>query len=81
MRRGPEVFESIKQGFQHSELTVYDAWVNYFSLGGTATYGQVRAFLVNEGPLEIAEQRVLAQSLNEVFIDEGRDHPVPYPDR
>jgi hypothetical protein len=79
MRPVPDVFESIKQGFQHTELTVYDTWIRYFSLGGTATYGQLRAFLVNEGPLEVGEQRVLAQSLNEVFIDEGLDHPVPYP--
>jgi hypothetical protein len=79
MRQSPEEFDSIRQGFQHTDLTFYDAWIRYFSLGGTATYGQLRAFLDNEGPLEKAEQRVLAHSLNEVFIDEGRDHPVPYP--
>jgi hypothetical protein len=81
MRPARERFESIKQGFQHTELTVYDAWLNYFSLGGNADYSQVKGFLVNDGALEIGEQRVLAQSLNEVFIGEGFDHPVPYPDQ
>ena len=74
-------FDSIKQGFEHTHLSVHDIWLIYYSLGGTATSGELEAYLVDEGPLEAAQQTVLAQSVNEVFLDAGLDHPVPYPER
>jgi hypothetical protein len=79
MREGAPPFESIQEGFQYTKLSVYDVWVIYYALGGTATSDQLRTYLRDEGSLGEAQQRVLAQSLNELFIDAGCDHPVPYP--
>jgi hypothetical protein len=73
-------FESIQQAFEHTALSIYDIWVIYFSLGGTATSTRVGSFLVDGGSLEPAQQRVLAQSVNEVFTGAGLDHPAPYPE-
>jgi hypothetical protein len=72
-------FVSIKEGFQHTDLSISDMWVIYYSLGGTATADEVEAYLIHEGPLDVAQERVLAQGINEVFIDSGLNHPVPYP--
>jgi hypothetical protein len=72
-------FEPIQQAFQHTDRSASDIWVIYYSLGGTATSARISSFLLDKGSLEPAQQRVLAQSLNEVFLEAGLDHPTPYP--
>jgi len=72
-------FESIRQAFMHTELSAYNMWVIYYSLGGTATSDELEAYLLDEGNLEVAQEWVLAQSVNEVFLDADANHPAPYP--
>jgi hypothetical protein len=72
-------FDSIRQAFMHTELSTYSMWVIYYSLGGTATSDEVDAYLLDEGDLEIGQEWVLAQSVNEVFLDADSNHPAPYP--
>jgi hypothetical protein len=77
----PVSFDSIRDAFENTSLTAFDVWVIYYSLGGTATSDDLEAYLVAEGPLDVGQERVLAQSINEVFLDADMNHPVPYPAR
>jgi hypothetical protein len=59
-------------------LTVDQLWVDYFALGGALSKAHVVAVLKGEQDLRDGEYNVLAQALNERFIDQEQNHPVPY---
>jgi hypothetical protein len=63
-----------------ADLTREELWLRYFELGGMSTAFEVEAFL--HGALEPSahDHDVLAQALNERFIELGGSHPVPYTD-
>ncbi len=63
----------MQAGMSHHEL-----WIAYFSLGGTAQPEEVRAYLDGGGGAESMDYDVLAHAINERFLDQGGDHPVPY---
>jgi len=54
-----------------------ELWVAYFALGGASSPNIVRSYLGGSGN-ELADYDVLAQAINERFVDRGGDHPVPY---
>jgi hypothetical protein len=72
-------FNSIQEGFENTTLSVYEAWLAYYALGGTESSARVGDYLKLDGDLDRAQQMVLAQAINEFFMDQGRNHPVPYP--
>ncbi len=73
---GHEILEAarVQAGMTHDEL-----WVAYFALGGAAEPGLVRAYLAGS-PMGPMDYDVLAQAINEKFVDGGGNHPVPYSD-
>jgi hypothetical protein len=75
----PLNFASIPEGFRYTTLSVHEAWLAYYSLGGTESSARVGEYLTLDGDLENAQQMVLAQAINEFFMDRGQNHPVPYP--
>jgi hypothetical protein len=70
------VLESARR---HAEMSFRDLWIAYFALGGRAQPDALRAYLSGQAALSM-EYDVLAQALNECFLDQGGDHPVPYHD-
>jgi predicted DNA-binding ribbon-helix-helix protein len=61
-----------------ADLTHGELWFRYFELGGMSTGIQLEAFLY--GALEPTDhdRDVIAQALNERFVELGGNHPVPY---
>lgn len=59
-------------------LSVSELWIAYFALGGTETAGAVRAYLGSEIDVPLIDFDVMAQAINERFMDLGGDHPTPY---
>ncbi len=59
-------------------FTVEELWLQYYSLGGTATEAEMRSFLTGEAIPTSPQYDVIAQALNERFVDRDLDHPVPY---
>jgi hypothetical protein len=57
-----------------------EVWLAYFALGGMESPEIVRAILAGSFAPSRADYDLLAQALNERFIDRGNDHPVPYRD-
>ena len=66
----------LEAGRQHAGMSFDDLWLDYFALGGAAPPGRLRDYLAGGGgPVDYD---VVAQAINERFIDRGDDHPVPY---
>lgn len=61
-----------------AQMSLSDLWLAYFALGGETQPEQFRNYLA-DGTGSI-EYDIVAQALNERFLENGGDHPVPYHD-
>jgi hypothetical protein len=73
---GHQVLEAARS---QAGMTLDELWWAYFSLGGTALPNAVQSYLDGSDGRAI-DYDVLAQAINERFLDLGGDHPVPYAD-
>jgi hypothetical protein len=64
---------------RQAAMSVEELWIAYFALGGRAQPDEVRAYL-GGAAVDSMDYDVLAQAINEHFIDQGANHPVPYRD-
>ena len=60
-------------GLSHGEL-----WLRYFELGGMSNTMELEAFLYGVLQPSAHDREVIAQALNERFVELGGNHPVPY---
>jgi hypothetical protein len=60
-------------------MTFDELWLAYFALGGASLPAALRSYLAGDGGNGI-DYDVLAQAINERFVDKGGNHPVPYRD-
>ena len=63
---------------QQAGLTNRDLWLGYCSLGGMAGPATLTAYLAGDVIPTRAEYDLVAQALNDTFVEAGDDHPVPY---
>lgn len=61
-------------------LSLDQLWVDYFTLGGSLSPQQIKAFLSGEHTLLDHDHDLLVHALNEHFIDQDQDHPLGYAD-
>lgn len=57
-----------------------EVWLAYFALGGMESPDVVQAIFDGSLVPSRADYDLLAQAVNERFVDRGGDHPVPYRD-
>jgi hypothetical protein len=69
--------EVLEAGRIQADMTVDELWVAYVGLGGGQLPHTLRAYLAGE-PTGPVEYDLVAQAINERFIDRGQNHPVPY---
>ena len=55
-----------------------ELFFRYFELGGMSTAFALEAFLYGALQPSAHDREVIAQALNERFVELGRNHPVPY---
>jgi hypothetical protein len=60
-------------GLSHREL-----WLRYFELGGMSTGFELEALVIGVITPSDHDHDVIAQALNERFVELGRNHPVAY---
>jgi hypothetical protein len=60
-------------GLSHGDL-----WLRYFELGGMSNAMELEAFLYGALQPSVHDREVIAQALNERFVELGGNHPVPY---
>ena len=61
-----------------AELSHSELWLRYFELGGMSTTLELEAILYGALKPSPHDHDVLAQALNERFVELGGNHPVSY---
>jgi len=61
-----------------AKLTVGELWLKYFALGGSAGRFEIEAYLSSAHLLPPLERDLVAQAVNEHFMDLSVDVRVPY---
>lgn len=59
-------------------LDYHTLWLRYLALGGNGTVDEVRRHVTDASDEHAAEHNLIAQAINEVFLDRGENHPVAY---
>ena len=62
-----------ESGLSHAEL-----WLRYFELGGMSTGFELEAYLYGFLVPSAHDHDVIAQALNERFVELGAEYPVSY---
>lgn len=68
----------LEAGRALAQMSIEDLWLAYFALGGAVGPDELELCLA--GDLRLIDYDVVAQAINERFVDRGEDHPVPYRD-
>ena len=63
---------------QRAGLSQVDLWLRYCEVGGMSTAFEVEAFLFGILVPSAHDHDLLAQALNDRFVELGGNHPVPY---
>ena len=69
---------SLEEGMALSGMDYGELWVRHVALGGDAGRLEVEAYVLGLLVADPTQHDVLAQALNEWFLDRGGDHPVAY---
>ena len=72
---------SLMDGMRLSEMTFSELWLRYIAVSGTIGELELEAYVLGLLVPDSYQHNLIAQALNEYFIDAGRDHPVAYRDR
>jgi hypothetical protein len=70
--------QELESALHRSGLTYQELWWRQVAVGGDASALELEAYLLGLLDLEPLQYDVIAQALNEHFLDLGQDHPVPY---
>ncbi|MGH9077630.1 MAG: hypothetical protein ACRDY0_09310 [Acidimicrobiales bacterium] len=65
-------------GRQHAGMSLADLWIAYVGVGGSATAPEMGALLAGTIEMSRFEYDMVAQAINDRFVEDSRDHPVPY---
>lgn len=68
----------LEQGRIGSGLSLGELFLRYFELGGMSSALQLEAFLYHALEPTTHDHDVVAQALNERYVELGGNHPVPY---
>jgi hypothetical protein len=69
---------TLADGQRQLALTDTELWIRYLALGG---FGDIRHLTDHVRAVDCpdsGEHKVIAQSLNDTFVERGHDHPVAY---
>lgn len=73
---GPQL--SLEDGLDLSGMSVNELWLRQVSVGGTAGSLETEAYVLGLLSADRYQHDVLAQALNEHFLELGQDQPVGY---
>ncbi|HEX8078734.1 MAG TPA: hypothetical protein VF557_00840 [Jatrophihabitans sp.] len=73
---GPDL--SLRDGMDLSGMSVNELWLRQVAVGGTAGSLETEAYVFGLLTADRYQYDVLAQALNEHFLERGQAHPVGY---
>jgi hypothetical protein len=71
---------SLSDGWDLSGLSLAELWMAYLAIGGAASSAQVEAWTRGQTRPDSYQHNLIAQAINEHFIDRGENQPVSYRD-
>ncbi len=77
MTPGPDEL-SLYDGMLASEMDYPELWLRYVGVSGTAGPLELEAYVLGLLAPDVYEHDLIAQAINEWFIDRGLNHPVGY---
>lgn len=75
-----ELAGRLNRAREDAGLTISEMWLRYFALGGMASPDELEAYLHGALDPTAQEHNLIVHTINERFMESGRDHPVPYAD-
>lgn len=69
---------SLQGGMEASGMGYHDLWLRQIAVGGDASELELEAYLLGLLKPDAFQYNLIAQAINEYFIDHGGDHPVGY---
>ena len=76
----PENGFTLRDGIDLARITDEDLWIRYIGVGGSGSRAELMQSVADDSPGDPHEHNLIAQAINEHFIDGGGDHPVAYRD-
>jgi hypothetical protein len=73
---GPKL--SLQDGLARSGMTFTELWIRQLGVGGDAGRLEVEAYVLGLLTVDAFQHNLLAQAINEYFLEHHRDHPVGY---
>lgn len=70
----------LESGRRRLGITLSELWVGYFAVGGNATVAEVDEWLAGESTPSPGDHDLVAQALNDRFLERGLNHPIAYSD-
>lgn len=71
---------SLFEGAMLSGLSYEEIWEQHATFGGTAGVLEIEAYVLGLLRPDDHQHDLIAQAINEYFIELGQDHPVAYRD-
>jgi hypothetical protein len=69
---------SLADGMRQLRLTYTQLWTRYLALDGTSTLAELQQHVDGDICPNDHDHNVIAQALNDTYIEQGHDHPVAY---
>ena len=70
----------LEEGLSRSGMAYEELWLRQIALGGSAGRLEVEAYVLGLLVADAYQHDLLAQALNECFLERHEDHPVRYSD-
>ena len=68
----------IAEGARVLGMSARSLWIGYYGLGGNGSADDVDGWLSGDVAVPDRDYDLMVQVLNDEFIGQGLDHPVPY---
>jgi hypothetical protein len=75
---GAEAGLSLEDGLDLSGMDYDQLWIRQLAVGGDASRLEVEAYVLGLLVADAVQHDIIAQALNEWFLERGGDHPVAY---
>lgn len=75
---GPGQELTLEEGVARSGMSFHELWLSQLALGGEAGSLEVEAYVLGLLTPDAFQHDLIAQAINEYFIERGEDHPVAY---
>ena len=69
---------SLVDGLDLSGMSYDQLWLRQVAIGGNLGVLEVEAYVLGLLPTDAHRHNLIAQALNEHFVERGQDHPVGY---